>query len=376
MPQYSPSPALAQPASSVTSPQRPQPFAPSQPTAGQLTQQSSFNVQPVPNQALSVDRSKYPDLASTPLSAQERFHESIEEHIPIAVSDDGYADFTEEKFPNPALPVSAPSVSPGGSAVRNRDTLAAQNGLGASVYSTAFEAFPQQALPKDLEQLLNSLSKEKLKTLFLDTFTLLTMRPPREFRTSNEVLSQFLKRSHSEINTRQCKYIGQTINGFPNGKGFIKNNNGTSYAGEFFNGEAEGTGTFEQPSGVRFTGDFSKGLRNGLGTMFIDKIDDRESVMFYGSFKNDKRAGPGVTTYKNGDMIFAMFENDKEDGISLWVSSDRSEVRILNLKQGKPLCKRKVLKLVNREQKSRSTSRTPTAAWPSPANQTPSSPIR
>ena len=212
MPQYSPSPALAQPGSSVTSPQRPQPFVPTQSQPGQPTQQPSFNVQPVPNQALSADRSKYPDLASTPLSAQERFHESIEEHIPIAVSDDGYADFTEEKFPNPALPVSAPSVSPGGSAVRNRDTLAAQNGLGASVYSTAFEAFPQQALPKDLEQLLNSLSKEKLKTLFLDTFTLLTMRPPREFRTSNEVLSQFLKKSGMESRIKQSAVLEQWAN--------------------------------------------------------------------------------------------------------------------------------------------------------------------
>lgn len=201
-----------------------------------------------------------------------------------------------------------------------------------------------------LESVLDSMSKDTLKGLFIETLRLLTQTPYGELKTNNSTLADILKQTHTEIFMNHGQYIGTAVSGLPSGKGRWVYADGSTYTGTFINGEAEGFGTLTLPQGIKYSGEFSRGYKHGIGSMhYDDSYTNKQSckpAMFYGLFSNDRKMGPGFTTYRNGDMQFALYDNDLEDGISVYINAQRDEVKIRTSNQGQPYGDRRVLRLV------------------------------
>ena len=130
--------------------------------------------------------------------------------------------------------------------------------------------------------------------------------------------------NNQELRLSDRRYIGQVINGLPEGNGVMYIDSGNIYKGEFKNGKYDGKGIYyfnEEPyKGDRYEGDFKNGQRNGKGIYFCNNGD-----RYDGDFKNDKMDGKGIYYYNNGDRYEGDWKNDKMDGkgIYCWNNGDR-----------------------------------------------------
>ena len=97
------------------------------------------------------------------------------------------------------------------------------------------------------------------------------------------------------------RYIGQVVNGLPEGKGIIYYNGGDRYEGEWKNGKKEGKGIdyyhHEPFRGDRYEGDWRNGHHEGKGIYYYHNGDRS-----MGDFYNDKPVGKHVTLTKNGKV--------------------------------------------------------------------------
>ena len=64
------------------------------------------------------------------------------------------------------------------------------------------------------------------------------------------------------------KYIGQVVNGVPEGKGIMYWNNGDKYEGEWKNDKKEGKGIYYYSNGDKYEGDYKNGQPNGKGIYY------------------------------------------------------------------------------------------------------------
>ena len=134
-----------------------------------------------------------------------------------------------------------------------------------------------------------------------------------------------------DINKNRYYYIGETINGVPNGKVkiFDKNNyhlifdghfkNGKSegegtkyneegdiiYYGNYLNGNVDGQGIYYFKNGQYYIGEFKNGVKHGKGIYFTK--DHQKELEGY--FQNDKYAGPDKYIYENGDYFIGELIN-------------------------------------------------------------------
>lgn len=200
----------------------------------------------------------------------------------------------------------------------------------------------------DMEKFLNKLSKEELKVLFLDTFRLLTHHLPGNYETENQNLQFLLTRTYENFTWRNANYLGELINGLPNGKGKSTFDDGCIHEGSYLNGKEEGPGCYSWPNGDRYFGDFRSGYIHGLGTSSFGR-HKAEGEVHYGNYKQGKMHGPGMHTFNNGNLLFSLYESGLKHGLYMWLNSKRTSVVVGTYIYGKLSGEMLVFKYAGRE---------------------------
>ena len=98
-------------------------------------------------------------------------------------------------------------------------------------------------------------------------------------------------------NGSRIKYIGQVLNGVPEGKGIMYWDNGDRYEGEWKNDKKDGKGTYYYSNGERYEGDWVNDKREGKGIIYF--IDGN---VYKGDWKNDNKEGKGINYRYNGNV--------------------------------------------------------------------------
>ncbi len=102
-------------------------------------------------------------------------------------------------------------------------------------------------------------------------------------------------------------YTGNLINGFRDGYGVLKYDDGNSYEGEFKNNNRNGQGTFTWANGNSYEGDWVDGEKHGNGTFTY--------------YNGDKYVGPWVNGNQHGVGVFTWADGNKYEGD--WVDGER-----------------------------------------------------
>jgi hypothetical protein len=125
------------------------------------------------------------------------------------------------------------------------------------------------------------------------------------------------------------KYIGEWVNGKPQGEGVYTWPDGSKYVGQWYEGKRHGCGVQTNPNkkvmydatwkddmthgeGVRktYSGDFEDGKRHGSGTFTWP-----DSSKYVGQWRDNKRHGYGVQTDSKAKVIYSgIWENDMQVG--------------------------------------------------------------
>ena len=90
------------------------------------------------------------------------------------------------------------------------------------------------------------------------------------------------------------RYIGQVVNGIPEGKGILYSPDGHRYEGDFRNGKLEGKGILYQPNGSRYEGDFRNGEPEGKCVLYSSEGDRA-----VGDYCNGKPIGKHAVLLRN-----------------------------------------------------------------------------
>ena len=115
-----------------------------------------------------------------------------------------------------------------------------------------------------------------------------------------------LKFNNNQINKQEIKYnkgryIGQVVNGLPEGKGILYLNNGDRYEGDFRNDKKEGKGIYyynrEPFKGDRYEGDVRNGKKEGKGIYYHNNGNREMGDSFNGLPK-----GKFVMLTNNGEV--------------------------------------------------------------------------
>ena len=117
----------------------------------------------------------------------------------------------------------------------------------------------------------------------------------RQFEQLN--INNNININQQEINYNNGRYIGQILNGLPEGKGIIYYGNGNRYEGEWKNGKYEGKGIASWNDGDRYEGDFRNGKTEGKGIYYYHNGDRS-----MGDYHNDKQIGKHVKLTKEGKV--------------------------------------------------------------------------
>lgn len=143
-------------------------------------------------------------------------------------------------------------------------------------------------------------------------------------------------RPHTEYKSMSfadgSRYLGETVEGIPNGKGTMvfgqsSPARGNRYEGNFVNGQFSGKGTYWLNNGDRYEGNFVDGLRSEKGTYWFHNGDRYE-----GDFVEGQPSGKGTLWFNNSNR----YEGDFVDGLpsgkgTYWFhNGDRYEGDMLN----------------------------------------------
>ena len=127
-----------------------------------------------------------------------------------------------------------------------------------------------------------------------------------------------------EIKYKNGLYVGQVVNGLPEGKGIYYYNNGDKYEGDWRNDKFEGKGIYFWNNGNRYEGSYRNGLKEGKGIFYYNNGNRYE-----GDWRNDKYEGKGIFYYNNGDRSMGDFYNDNPIGKHVMLAKN-GVVKILN----------------------------------------------
>ena len=91
-----------------------------------------------------------------------------------------------------------------------------------------------------------------------------------ELKNNNNLQYKEIKYDFDPKNpvNKRVKYIGQVLNGVPEGKGVMEWNNGERYEGEWKNDLKDGKGIHYFPNGERYEGEFKNGNAEGKGIYY------------------------------------------------------------------------------------------------------------
>ena len=150
----------------------------------------------------------------------------------------------------------------------------------------------------------------------------------------NQMNKKFDELKFNQIESQQInndngdKYIGQVVNGLPEGKGILYRNNGDRYEGDFRNGKKEGKGIYyynrEPFKGDRYEGDFKNDKREGKGIYYFNNGN-----IYQGDYRNNYAEGKGIYYYNNGDRVMGDYSNNKSVGKHIMLTK-YGEVKSLN----------------------------------------------
>ena len=115
-------------------------------------------------------------------------------------------------------------------------------------------------------------------------------------------LKNNINNNNQELQFDKGKYVGQLINGLPEGKGIIYFNNGGRYEGDWKNGRQEGKGIFYYNNGNRYEGDWKQGKKDGKGIYYYN--NGNRSMNDY---CDGKEIGKHVILTKDGEVKTANY---------------------------------------------------------------------
>ena len=106
-------------------------------------------------------------------------------------------------------------------------------------------------------------------------------------------------------------YIGDLLNGIPNGEGILYYNNGNiRYEGDYIDGKCEGNGIYYYENGHYYKGQFKNDLKEGKGVLYYKN----GNIRYDGDFIEDKAEGNGTYTYDNGECYIGQWKNNVKHG--------------------------------------------------------------
>ena len=126
----------------------------------------------------------------------------------------------------------------------------------------------------------------------------------------NDYLEGIIKYMYKNGNNCYNYYIGESKNQLQNGKGIIKDENGSIvYKGFFEEGKIQGFGIYYYEDGCYYEGEWENGLKRGFGIIYY-RAGGRK---YYGTFKDDKYNGYGIELHENGQCIYKgeYYNNEK-----------------------------------------------------------------
>ena len=145
--------------------------------------------------------------------------------------------------------------------------------------------------------------------LIMNQFTLLQNQIQQlsqkiDFNSFNTNTPKYSTQITNNINNQQeligvnGRYVGQVVNGLPEGKGIRYWNNGDRYEGDYRNGKKEGKGIYYFNDGARYEGDFRNDNKEGKGIYYKNNGDRA-----MGDFYNDNQIGKHVMLTRNGEVM-------------------------------------------------------------------------
>ena len=132
----------------------------------------------------------------------------------------------------------------------------------------------------------------------------------KELKNCNILTNQEINYNfdHNNESIKRVKYIGQILNGVPEGKGIMYWNNGDIYEGDWKNDKREGKGIMFKKNGDIYEGEWKNGLYEGKGIMYWSDGDKYE-----GYFKNGLFDGKGIYYYNNGNRYEGDYKNGNQE---------------------------------------------------------------
>ena len=114
------------------------------------------------------------------------------------------------------------------------------------------------------------------------------------------------------------KYVGDVVNGVPNGYGTFTLAKGDKYVGEWKNGKYYGQGTLTFPNGDKYVGEFKDDEFQGQGTYTY-----QHGETYVGEFKDSKYHGQGTGTLPDGSKYVGEWKNGNPlNGIHYFASGN------------------------------------------------------
>ncbi len=118
------------------------------------------------------------------------------------------------------------------------------------------------------------------------------------------------------------RYVGETENGQPNGKGTCNYTDGSEYVGDWKSGLKDGAGILSYAEGGRYEGEFRADRPDGDGVYYWKNGDKLEAKWADGALN-----GKGTMTCRDGSVLTGIWRNDELvvkmiDNLHTWNSAD------------------------------------------------------
>ena len=131
-----------------------------------------------------------------------------------------------------------------------------------------------------------------------------------------------------EIKMRDRLYIGQVVDGVPEGIGVMYLDGGNVFKGEFKNGIYEGKGIYYFNNGDKYEGDFKDGKREGKGIDYYN-AGPYKGDRYEGEYKNGLKEGKGIYYWNNGDREMGDFSKDKRIGLHVKLTKNKEIIETI-----------------------------------------------
>lgn len=119
------------------------------------------------------------------------------------------------------------------------------------------------------------------------------------------------------------RYEGEFRAGAMTGEGRMEHPDGARYRGEMKDGRPHGLGTWRWPNRDRYTGEYVDGVRTGWG-----EFRRADGQRYVGEYRGGRRTGQGTLIGADGTLYRGRFENDRRDGVGIRVSANGSSLTL------------------------------------------------